>query len=1029
MNTTTFIPNPAQREAIEYSEGPLLIVAGAGTGKTECITQKIMHLVNNEALQPSEILGLTFSEKAAEEMLNRVRENFKNISDFQISTFHSFCAQLLRDYALEIGIDPNFKIIDEYEKIALMLKQFDDYGIKHFEVGNNTLSLVKALAKVISRAQDEYVSVETYYDYVAKKEKELSKKLNKFDEVSYKELARQKEVARVYRLYQEEKLKNGRLDFGDLIVYSLKLLEENPYILAKCQERYKYILVDEFQDTNYAQTVLINLLAKKPKNICVVGDDDQSIYRFRGAYLTNIKDFKENYPEAKIVIMEQNYRSTKNILDAENKVIKNNCPNREDKELYTENPKGAKIKVLRAESPELEADEVVRIIKQKVLEEKRKYSDFAILLRSVASHAQPFINALKRSGMPYEVFGERSFFQRDEIKDIIAYLKVIDHPIENVVSLMRLLTCNANKVNEIELAKITQYADKNKLSAIEVMDRIYSLDLDLSLTTKSILYTFIANIKKLINLKHTSKLSELVYFVIYSNRYLNRFLLDGNIASMQKIANLNQLYDLSYEFEKRNENATLHEFLDYIDLAEKIGMDEARIEDGGNTVKVITVHRAKGKEYPVVFVSNLVQGRFPSKNRKDLIELPDELCKGEIPNSDLHLEDERRLMYVAMTRAKEELFLTLFKKPSVKAKASKPSVFLEELEYKDNPIVELKDIESKVPLESSIFEKLHTMYKKKVVDLLSKDAHHLEIFKYITLLEKIKGYEKGVLMTGESIKKSIDDSWSEIDDNTLEEQTLQCIKTNTIPKEKETISMPLPPYVSYSQINTYLNCPRQYKFKYVFKIPTPAKSYFSFGKVIHETLKKFHKKFKDTSIASKEDILNLYKESWNSEGYENQTQELEHYQYGEKMLINYLEIEKEENNSNIKELEKKFYVKVDDLVIHGYIDRIDELPEGGLEIIDYKTSRSPKSENALKKDLQLPIYAIATQQIYNKYPEKLSIYWLRHGKKTSISFNEDELEAVKQNIKKIVDDIKTGKFEPNKSWNCNYCDYKTLCEG
>ncbi|MFQ6121130.1 MAG: ATP-dependent helicase, partial [Methanosarcinales archaeon] len=537
------------------------------------------------------------------------------------STFHSFCAQLLRDYALEIGIDPNFKIIDEYEKIALMLKQFDDYGIKHFEVGNNTLALVKALAKVISRAQDEYVTVEKYEEYIAKKEKELSKKLNKFDEVSYKAIARQKEVARVYRLYQEEKLKNGMLDFGDLIVYSLKLLEEKPYILAKCQDQYKYILVDEFQDTNYAQTILVNLLAKKHKNICVVGDDDQSIYRFRGAYLTNIKEFKENYPDSKIVIMEQNYRSTKNILDASNKVIKNNCPNREDKELYTKNPKGAKIKVLCAENPELEADEVVRIIKQKVVEEQRKYSDFAILLRSVASHAQPFINALKRSGMPYEVFGERSFFQRNEIKDIIAYLKVIDHPIENVVSLMRLLTCNANKVNEIELAKITQYADKNKLSAIEVMDRIYSLDLDLSLTTKSILYTFIANIKKLINLKHTSKLSELVYFVIYSNRYLNRLLLDGKLENLQKIANLNQLYDLSYEFEKRNANATLHEFLDYLDLAEKIGMDEASIEDGGNTIKVITVHRAKGKEYPVVFVSNLVQGRFPSKNRKDLIEL------------------------------------------------------------------------------------------------------------------------------------------------------------------------------------------------------------------------------------------------------------------------------------------------------------------------------------------------------------------------------------------------------------------------
>lgn len=1024
MNDENFIPNPAQRKAIEYSDGPILIVAGAGTGKTECITQKIMHLVNKEKLKPSEILGLTFSDKAAEEMLNRVSESFKNISDFQISTFHSFCAQLLRDYALEIGIDPNFKIIDEYEKIALMLKQFDDYGIKHFEVGNNTLALVKALAKVISRAQDEYVTVETYYDYVAKKEKEFDKAI-----------ARQKEVARVYRQYQEEKLKNGRLDFGDLIVYTIKLLEENPDLLAKCQDQYKYILVDEFQDTNYAQTVLVNLLAKKHKNICVVGDDDQSIYRFRGAYLTNIKEFKEKYPECKIVHLEQNYRSTKNILDASNKVIKNNCPNREDKELHTENPKGAKIKVLLAESPELEANEIVRIIKQKVLEEKRKYSDFAILLRSVASHAQPFINALKRSGIPYEVFGERSFFQRDEIKDIIAYLKVIDNPIENAVSLMRLLNCKAQKVNEIELAKVTQYADKNKLSAIEVMDRIYSLDLDISLTTKSILNTFIANIKKLINLKHTSKLSELVYFVIYSKGYLNRFLLDRKLENLQKIANLNQLYDISYEFEKRNENATLHEFLDYIDLAEKLGMDEAIIEDSGNTVKVITVHRAKGKEYPVVFISNLVQGRFPSTNKKDLIELPDEATErsvrhnGDIPNSDLHLEDERRLMYVAMTRAKEELFLTLFKKHSVRA--SKPSVFLEELEYKDkeNPIVELKDIESKVPLESSIFERLQTMYKKKVVDLLYKDSHHLEIFKYITLLEKIKGYENGVLMTGDSIRKSIQDSWNEIDDKTLEEQALQGIKTNTIPIEKETISIPLPPYVSYSQINTYLNCPRQYKFKYVFKIPTPAKSYFSFGKVIHKTLEKFHKKFKftDISIASSEDILNLYKESWNREGYENQTQELEHLQYGEKMLIDYLEIEKE-NTSNIKELEMKFYVKVDDLVIHGIIDRIDELPEGGLEIIDYKTSRSFLSEKELKKDLQLPIYALATQQLYNIYPEKLSIYWLRHGKKTSVFFDEVELEDVKQSIKKIAMDIKSGKFEPNPSWNCEWCDYKCLCE-
>ncbi|MCL5794924.1 MAG: ATP-dependent helicase, partial [Patescibacteria group bacterium] len=466
--------NQEQRQAVTYSDGPLLVIAGAGTGKTKTIAHKAAWLIEQKIAKPSEILALTFTDKAAKEMEERIDLLVPlGTYDFTAATFHSFCQDILKEYGIVGGISPDFQLLTESQQILFLRQNLDQFNLNIYKPISSPQKFLASLIKLFSRAKDEIVSVNDYLNLSSKYHK-LSQK-----DPDNLELAEKAaiifEQANAYKIYECLKKTANYFDFGDLILKTLELLKSRKTVLESLQNRYKYIFVDEFQDTNYAQGELIYLLAKKFKNLTVVGDDDQSIYKFRGASVSNIMEFLANYPQAKKVVLTKNYRSTSQILDASYKLIKNNNPNRlEFKEKIskrlTSEKKGANVKFWHFQENSSEIEEIIKHIIEKIKLGKSKFSDFAILIRA-NSYADDFISILKNNNLPYQFVGSRGLYDREEIREIISYLKILYNPDDNL-SLFHLANSDQFRIDKITLRRLTILAKQKNIPLVEIFTEI-----------------------------------------------------------------------------------------------------------------------------------------------------------------------------------------------------------------------------------------------------------------------------------------------------------------------------------------------------------------------------------------------------------------------------------------------------------------------------------------------------------------------------------------------------------------------------
>src|SRR5258706_3462102 len=556
--------NTQQLSAINYGKGPLLIIAGAGTGKTTVITERIKHLIVDENIESSSILALTFTDKAAFEMQERLDILLPyGYTNLWIHTFHSFCDRILRDEAHSIGLDTGYKLISQSESLLLLKKNVFDLGLKIFRPLGNPTKFLDGLLKHFSRLKDEDISPIQYIEWA---KQNASNHLLTQEEEDKDDVEQYLELASAYKKYEELKIRESSMDFSDLISNTLLLFRTRPGILKKYQNQFKYIFVDEFQDTNYAQNELAILLAGKDKNITVVADDDQSIYRFRGAAVSNVLQFKNNFPDAKIITLTDNYRSTQTILDSSYELIQHNNPNRLeavehiDKKLvsHSKSP-NKKIEFIHSVKAEDEAESIAEVI-SKLGKDIYDYKDIAILVRA-NDHAQMVTTALQRKGIPYQFLGPGYLFQQEEIKNLIAYLTILTN-LSDSVSLFRVLSMDIFDIPAIELNFLLNFAKKKNLTLFEA----------LSFPDQPFLKP---------------------------------------------------------------------------DTQDK------------NAVNILTVHSSKGLEFKVVFLVNLVSDRFPSRERAEKIPLPAGIIKEKlIENIDFHLQEERRLFYVGMTRAKEVLYFT-----------------------------------------------------------------------------------------------------------------------------------------------------------------------------------------------------------------------------------------------------------------------------------------------------------------------------------------------------------------------------------
>ncbi|AHB40572.1 TPA: PD-(D/E)XK nuclease family protein [candidate division WWE3 bacterium] len=667
--------NEEQIKVINHKKGHLLVVAGAGTGKTRVITERIKNLIETEGIKPKEILALTFTEKAAGEMVERTGDAMPlGYEEPWISTFHSFSDRILRAEGIEIGIDPGYKLLSSPEQWILLRKNLFDLGLKYFRPLGNPTKFISAILKFISRLQDENVSPEDFEKFVQSTSLENEEKERIF------------ELAHVYTEYTRLKLEKSKMDFGDLITWTLKLFKERPHILEKYRKQFKHVLLDEFQDTNFAQYELIKLLCPlemEDRSLVVVGDDSQSIYKFRGAAVSNILQFMEDYPKAERVTLLKNYRSGQKVLDPSYKLIVNNNPDTLEsklgisKELISQiKTKGISPEICQAEGLEDEVGFVIKKIYEVLGKEPEyTYKDVAILARA-NSHLDPFLMALRKHGLPYQLVGNRGLYDRDEVRDVIALLRVIANP-KDGVSLYRVLNIPSLEIDGDDISKLLAEARYKKT---DLWEEVKNSEKDKLSLLKELIKERQENITR-------ETPSEFIFNMVTNVGYLRPLVEDETVENQLSIKNLDIFLNKVKEFEIKHredtkELPTVVDFLDYMELVLEAGDNPAQAElEDIDTVNLMTVHASKGLEYPIVFMVNLVSDRFPTRNKGDVIDVPNELIKETLPSGDEHIQEERRLFYVGMTRAKKYLYLTLAKNYGGK-REKVPSGFLQEVGLK-----------------------------------------------------------------------------------------------------------------------------------------------------------------------------------------------------------------------------------------------------------------------------------------------------------------------------------------------------------
>ncbi len=1018
--------NENQKKAVEWKKGPLLIIAGAGTGKTAVITQRIIHILNSKWAKSDEVLALTFTEKAAGEMLERVEDELPlGYGDIWVSTFHSFCDRILKQEAYYMGLDSNYRLMNDAQSYMFFRKYLFDLPLKKFRPYGNPTKFIKDILSHFSRLQDEDVTPAEYIEY--------AKSLSKRGKVQKEEYEDTLELALVYEEYTKLKIANSKVDFGDLILLTIKLFREKPNVLKRYQEKFKYILVDEYQDTNYSQSVLVNILAgidpksnlskigKVNPNLTVVGDDDQAIYKFRGAAISNILQFKQYYPKAKEIVLTENYRSRQEILDGSYTLIKNNNPYRleitekVDKRLISKMsfPQDDDIvNLVVSQDGDGEAEWVAREIlaltghsQDTVVEKTQKYdqsgqsafvelipdrkykfSDVAILVRAHA-HAELVIQNLRYFGIPYKLGGSRGLYFRDEIKVLVAFLRLLTD-YKDEISMYRVLNMNEWNLTSREFIEINRLAREQHISLLEQLESMFGVRVGKDMTfvisnmgEKVLSKEAIEGVQKLLvvfndcikMVKESVSIGQILYHFVQESGYIESLLEEKDGIAQFKVNNLNRFFNTIKEYETDNPESNIYEYIDFLNYSIEVGesplVDQMDLTEY-DAVNILTVHGAKGLEFPVVFLVNLVSDRFPSQNRRDTIPIPDELIKESLSGLDdreEHLAEERRLFYVGATRAKEKLYLSAANYYGTAKRKKRQSIFLNEI--MDRDVTEEFDNPKIVKLEGD-----------------------REIFSPVP----------------------------EEDFNAKE------------------IDIEVGRKVSYSQVNMYEVCPKKYEYAYVLKVPSKAHASLSFGSTVHNTLKDFYNIFKRyreglgiTDLPTKEDLVELFRKNWIKRGYESKKHEDSRKEDGVKILERYYD--EFFNTEDVPyAIEKMFKVNLPDSSFVGIIDRmdlvdtVDDVPY--VEIIDYKTGKL-KSKLEAKKDLQLPLYCLFAEQSLGVKVVKAKYMFVEEGIEMEIDISQERKEIAKENVLDVIESIKRKEFKADPSlFKCKYCDYNSICK-
>jgi DNA helicase-2/ATP-dependent DNA helicase PcrA len=975
--------NKGQRAAVEHGDGPLLVIAGAGTGKTRVITARICRLLAEQPeLSAENILGLTYTKKAAGEMRSRVRRAAgERAEGIRLSTFHSFCVEEILS-----AEDPAPLHMEDVDHWILLRKNIDQFKLKHFKRLAEPGQFLSEFRRFFSRCQDELVSVEEYANYVAQERAKFESRKAALpeDELSdaREEIEKLEEVAHSYavseRLMREKRL----VTYGAQIMQAVRQLRENPELLAALRARYRYLLVDEFQDTNYAQIELLWLLAGDARNILAVGDDDQAIFRFRGASFGSFTVFMDRFARAigdgqrkppEIVSLTENYRSTGRILRAAQEVIQYNersdvLSSQNSKNLIPTHPPGEKVRICEFTSPLAEAEwiasEIERLRGAIGNGKGGEWSRFAVLYRMHA-HRNHLVRALRRRNIPFVVRG-LSVLPNTLVRDMLTWLRAIAHPGDDV-AFARLMAVPRWGFEPSDLVRLAERAGRGRTLREEMS------------APQMPLFPAAAG-------QRAEELLDILNEMLaLSRRATARRLFDEvaqrlNIATLASDADqaaLSVFANLIAEWEKKSEARGLRDFLEYFDYYLQAGGELCPEEEmvSGDAVQLMTAHAAKGLEFDQVFVMRLCKQSFPGNERRPVLEFPPELIKEGTPKASFHIQEERRLFFVALTRARRRLTLTTVLGPR------KPqSVFLDDLLRTGK--LQGKDLEQCSPA-------VEVPEEEEAAAPVPADASRPGLF------------------TAAS------------PDSYVYSQVALWARAYHPPA-------PEPLRLSASALDRYERCPMQYLLSAGWHIRGKAHAALTFGSVMHTTLREMVSAWQRGQAMDMADVEIIYAREWSGAGFEDAYQEEEYRRAGLEQLRTFHEKHRA-SPPNVLELEWPFELALPhNVVIKGRIDRIDRLSDGTVEIVDYKTGSVKKPLDA-KKSLQLSIYALAVKERLELEPSRLVFYNLGINDATATTRDAKSLAQARQQVAEIADGIRAGEFPANPGYICGFCDYRLLC--
>ncbi len=963
--------NDAQRRAITHGQGPLLVIAGAGTGKTRVITERIRHLLqSDESLSGENILGLTFTNKAAGEMKARVvRATGERGKDVTLATFHAFCESLLKEAA------PERLMLDKIDHWILLRRNLERLKLDKYRRLADPGQFLNDFVEFFSRCQDELVSCEDYQRHADGLAAQLEAERDALDEDTFKEraedVALQQEIARAYRASEDLLREKKRVSFGSLITGAVELLETNEEVRRKQQEKFRYILVDEFQDTNIAQLRLLELLAGETKNIVAVGDNDQAIYRFRGASFGSFKLFLERFAGWREggdstpfrVSLVENYRSTPNILRVATQVIAQNTVSADfpKKVLSANKEESEKIRIVELETEEDEARWIVSEL-QRLHAAGRKWHDFAVLYRQHA-HRDELVEELSRHKIPF-VISKLSILDHPLVKDVLAYLRLIATPFDDI-SCARVVAAPAWSLEPTDLVRFAERARKEKKVLYDTLQAPQGqLAFDSSHAALGRLVDFLTEQRKTLRRRSAREiLADLLEWLEVAQR-----------ATAQDRKYVTRLSEFVKEWEPKSETRGLAEFVEYLGYYSQAG-GTISLEDDfpGDAVQLMTVHGAKGLEFPQVFLLRINNKKFPTTERHRVFEFPAALMKEGEPAEQFHIQEERRLFYVALTRAENRLTLT-----TLTEKKGKIPVFIEDLLM--DPTIKRRDVHQLSPK----LPELPPVAKKESAGIADS-----QLFPASAELPKI---------------------FSRIADWALEFHP----------------PTPEPLTLSPSAVSGYRSCPQQFLFSRGWSLKEGPKAVLSFGSVMHTTIKRFVDQLRKGVKLPFEEVARIFETEWTSAGFEDDYQESGYKKDGLEQLRAF-HASTLENPPQILEQEKSFELPLENnITIIGRMDQVNSLGRKDVEIIDYKTGK-PKKDADAKKDLQLSLYALAAKEIFEWNPVRLVFHYLQNNQIQVTTRDAKQLDEAQKIVQEAAADIRAGEFPPNPGFVCRTCAYRPIC--